>query len=60
MNGWNFMVPPEAKKWKKYDPKGVNAYQLGRLTLQILLLTSLKDYKENNIDVDPQLELSRL
>lgn len=42
--GWKFMVPPEARTGKKYDPKGVNAFMYGRVALQVLLLTPLDDY----------------
>ncbi len=51
------MVPPEARKGKKYDPKGVNAYMLGRIALQVLLLTPYSAYG-NSIDIDPTNELN--
>jgi hypothetical protein len=54
------MVPSEAKKIKKYNPKGVNAYQLGRVALQILLLASLEDYEKGKIKKDPRPELNLL
>lgn len=54
LNGWAFMVPPEARSGVKYDPKGANAYMLGRVALQILLLTPLQDYSKNKINPDPR------
>lgn len=42
LNGWTLLIPIEAesKRKKNYDPSGVNAFQLGRVILQILLLES--------------------
>ena len=51
--GWKFMVPPEARTGKKYDPKGVNAFMFGRVALQVLLLTPLDDYEKGKIAHDP-------
>jgi hypothetical protein len=40
LNGWTLLIPNEAesKRKKNYDPSAVNAFQLGRVILQILLL----------------------
>ncbi len=54
------MVPPEVRTGKKYDPKGVNSYMLGRVALQILLRTPLEHYELKKIKNDPIYELRRL
>lgn len=42
LTGWQFNKPYESRKKKPYDPSGVNAFQLGRLALQILLARKFK------------------
>ena len=58
--GWKFMVPDQAKKFLKYDPKGVNAFMFGRVALQVLLLTPLDHYEKGLIKHDPSNQLRQL
>ncbi len=53
LTGWKFMVPPEVRSGKKYDPRGVNAFMYGRVALQILLRTPLDHYEKGKIKNDP-------
>jgi hypothetical protein len=48
LNGWDFLIPPEAakKSKKNYESSGVNAYQFGRVVLHILLQKSYKEYNK--------------